>query len=102
MLDSKRNRVWAAAIHLAVLLILIVCSSCTGSKFKDGDPKGRLADYISLSFSIKSTDDKAKLMSFLTGDVKSRFAGWSEDQFREAFLDSKREFLKLLLREMKE
>jgi hypothetical protein len=74
---------------------------CTPRLDPSQDPRKSLTDYISQSFSIKTRDDRSRLLVFLTGDAKSRLAGWSEDQFREAFLESKREFLKLSFKEVK-
>ena len=85
---------------IGLLVFLLVLSSCTKGELND--PKNRLKDYIARSFSIKKSEDKAYLMEYLTGDVKARLGGWSEDQFREAFMDSKRQFEKLLFREVKE
>lgn len=41
------------------------------------------------------------MLNLLTGEAKTRLASWSEDQFRQAFIESKRQFLKLLFRETK-
>src|SRR5262245_24510294 len=84
-----------------LLSIGIGVLGCSRSKDFSNDPKGRLTEYISRSFAVKSPGDKAELLHFLTGDVKSRLEGWSDEQFREAFIESKREFLKLLIREVK-
>jgi hypothetical protein len=75
--------------------------SCTKYSSQTEDPKRRLTEYISRSFSVKSPEDKTQLLNYLTGEVKDRLSSWSDDQFREAFLDSKREFLKLSFREVK-
>ena len=40
-------------------------------------------------------------MTYLTGEAKARLSAWSEDQFRQAFIDSKRQFLKLAFKEAK-
>ena len=41
------------------------------------------------------------MVNFLTGEAKRRLDSWSEDQFRQAFVDSHRTFVKLALRESK-
>ena len=76
-------------------------SYCSQNQEYSGDPKGRLTEYISKSFSVKSVSDRNGLMTYLTADVKSRFASWSDDQFREAFVEAKREFLNLMFLEVK-
>lgn len=93
----NRNILW-------ILLSAILATASVGCTKSEvvGDPKGRLTEYISRSFSIKSPEDRKLLLNYLTGDVKSRLSGWSDDQFREAFIDSKREFIKLAFREVKE
>ena len=65
------------------------------------DPKRRLNDYISQSFAIKSVQDRTELSSFLTGEAKTRLDSWSDEQFRQAFMDSKRQFIKLAFKEFK-
>jgi hypothetical protein len=89
-----------------ISVFLILCSwnmtACNqSSKLDASDPKSVLTDYISKSFSVKGVEDRAELVSYMTGDVKARLAGWSEDQFRNAFVDSKREFIKLSYRDTK-
>src|SRR5689334_10160257 len=85
-----------------LLIALLIVWSCTRTFDPSRDPRRSLSDYISLSFSVKNIEDKSRLMVFLTADVKSRLAGWSEEQFREAFVESKREFIKLLFKEVKD
>jgi hypothetical protein len=84
-----------------LLLAALMLNACTSSSQHAADPKGRLTDYVAQSFSVKSATDKEQLLSFLTGSVKTRLQGWSDDQFKDAFVDSKREFLRLSIREMK-
>jgi hypothetical protein len=76
-------------------------ASCDNGAKESNDPKMRLNEYISKSFGAKSLEDKNDLMSYLTGEAKSRLSAWSEDQFRQAFIDSKRQFLKLAYTEVK-
>jgi hypothetical protein len=76
-------------------------SACTKQSGSGNDPKQRLTDYISTSFSVRETEDRSKLESYLTGGAKNRLASWSDEQFRQAFVDSKREFVKLSVREVK-
>jgi hypothetical protein len=80
---------------------LTALTGCNSAQKDSNDPKIRLNEYISKSFGAKSLEDKNELMSYLTGEAKSRLSAWSEDQFRQAFIDSKRQFLKLGFREVK-
>lgn len=73
------------------------CQGGPGGK----DPKDALNRYISQSFAIKKPEDRQRLLSFLTGDAKKRLTAWSDEQFRVAFMDSKRSFVSLKFDEMK-
>lgn len=99
--ESKEQLLRGWGLGLALVAGLI-CNACTTYLDPSKDPKKSLSDYISQSFSIKSVDDKPRLLAFLTGDVKARLGSWSEDQFRAAFIDSKRDFIKLAFKEVKD
>jgi hypothetical protein len=83
------------------LVVLLAMSSCTRDQQSNDDPKRRLNEYISLSFSAKGPGDREKLVSYLTGQAKTRLTAWSDDQFKQAFVDSKRQFLRLVFTEEK-
>ncbi len=85
----------------AALLGALSLSACTQDAKNSNDPKQRLTDYIATSFSVRDTSDRTKLTDYLTGGAKNRLVAWSEDQFRQAFVDTKREFVKLAIREVK-
>lgn len=93
---SKRAGSWTWANTL--LLGLLVLGGCTSSPTAT-DPRGRLQEYISKSFAVRGLEQRSELLVYLTGDAKRRLSLWSDDQFQEAFIDSKRQFLKLLFRE---
>jgi len=88
-----------------VVLMLLMTSACTGPMGGSGgtkdDAKHQLTEYISHSFSVKGPDDRQQLLSYLTGEAKTRLAAWSDEQFRQAFIENKRQFLNLLIREQK-
>jgi len=83
-----------------VILLLALCS-CTFNKKELDNPKKRLTDYVSISFSVKEPQDKSKLLAYLTGSAKNRLLAWSDEQFRLAFIEAKRQFIKLSIREIK-
>jgi hypothetical protein len=83
------------------LVCALALSACTKQSANVNDPKQRLTDYISTSFSVRDTSDRSKLEGYLTGGAKNRLVSWSDEQFRQAFVDSKREFVKLSVREVK-
>ncbi len=79
----------------------ILMTSCTTAVNPAGDPTKRLSDYISRSFAVRGAADRDILAEFLTGEAKQRLVAWSEEQFLMAFVDSKRQFLKLAIAEQK-
>lgn len=76
-------------------------SGCSKGPEQSGDPKKRLSDYISTSFSVRDVNDREKLEAYLIGGAKNRLASWSDEQFRQAFVETKREFVRLSVREVK-
>lgn len=80
---------------------LLQLNGCTGNNESQEDPKRRLNAYISQSFAIHGPEDREKLQSFLTGQARTRLAAWSDDQFRQAFVDTKRQFVRLAFVEEK-
>lgn len=95
-MSLKRIRPIFTALAFAVLV------ACTSSQNLSGnDPKQRLTEYVNLSFNAHSAGDRDKLLAFLTGGAKNRLLAWSEEQFRQAFIDVDRKFLKLAIREEK-
>ena len=95
--NSKRRTLWGVGI----LTFLLALSSCTKGVDGPEDPRSRLQEYISKSFNSKTDGDRKELLEYLTGEARARLASWSGEQFRQAFLDSKRQFLKLSFRELK-
>lgn len=93
---------WTRLIAVIVSLgMVIAVAGCNGAKQGPEDPKHRLNEYISKSFGVKGVEDRNALASFLTGQAKIRLYAWSDDQFRQAFVDSKRQFIKLAFTEIK-
>lgn len=98
-MSKKRScKTLFAVLSLATLAILPACEKQSQNS---SDPKARLTEYISKSFGAKSLEDKKELITYLTGEAKVRLDSWSEDQFRQAFIDSRRQFLKLAFKEEK-
>ena len=85
----------------ALLVFLSFFSACSSNKSGANDPKARLQDYISQSFVVKGPQDREALSRFLTGPAKTRLAAWSDDQFRGAFMENKRQFIKLVFSDVK-
>lgn len=84
-----------------VILMAVTFSACTPKQDVPNDPKQVLKAYISKSFSVKSSSEKVELVGYLARDAKARLAAWSDDQFRDAFIENKREFVKLVFTEAK-
>jgi hypothetical protein len=86
---------------LMALSALALLSACTQGTDMGSDPKRVLNDYISRSFQVHSVSDKQVLLGYLTREAKARLAAWSDEQFQEAFIDNKRQFVKLVFTESK-
>jgi hypothetical protein len=84
-----------------ILSLMLGAAGCSKSGDQANDPKQRLKEYISRSFSARSAQDRGEMLAYLTGNAKSRLSSWSDDQFREAFIESKRQFIKLSFAETK-
>jgi hypothetical protein len=87
-----------------VFMTVLSCASLTHCSFEgegENNPKARLTDYINTSFNVKDIKDKEKLVEYLTGSAKNRLVAWSDEQFRQAFVDTKRKFSKLTVKEVK-
>lgn len=81
----------------AALLITTGCERGSGNSTAEQTVRG----YIETSFAVRAPGDKAKLLAFLGGDAKARLEAWSDDQFANAFLDSKRKLGELRFREVR-
>ena len=89
-------------ILCAATIFLFALSSCSGRSSKSGDPKQRVTDYISKTFAVREESDRQGLLEQLAGDARYRLAAWSDEQFRAAFIESKRTFVKLQFQEVKQ
>ena len=87
------------ALLLSALAVFVV--SCTTHHEGRDDPKRLLQDYISKSFSVRTLEDRRDLLDLLTGDAKTRLASWSDAQFRQAFIDSKKQYISFKVQELK-
>ena len=80
---------------LAILILAL--PGCTDLS-SDVSPAKVLENYIRISFSATSLEDKKKMEEMLTGDTKARLLSWSDEQFSKAFLSAPKKFqgLKIL------
>lgn len=88
-------------VAVLVMGLMSLLAACTLPESGMDDPKGRLTEYINKSFAVESPSDRAALLSYMTGESRARLAAWSEDQFRQAFIDSKRQKIKFAVTEIK-
>jgi hypothetical protein len=86
----------------SIFIMFVTLMSCTQTQQHGNDPKRKLTEYIEKSFNVRSAEDKQALLGFLAGEARNRLASWSDDQFREAYIDSKRKFDKLVFNEVKQ
>jgi hypothetical protein len=82
-------------LGVAALAALWLVQACTGRGASFSDPKAVLRDYISESFNTKSLQDRDGLLRYLTGAARNRLAAWSDQQFNQAFIQSRRKFIEL-------
>lgn len=85
-----------------IFVLFVTLMSCTQTQQHGNDPKRRLTEYIERSFNVRTVEDKAGLLGYLSGEAKNRLASWSDEQFREAYIESKRKFDKLVFNEIKQ
>lgn len=88
-------------VAVAMTVVLTSIAGCSSSRRTADDPKAFLQDYISQSFAVNQVRDRDVLIRYLTGAAKTRLAAWSDEQFVEAFINSKRQFVKLAFSEVK-
>jgi hypothetical protein len=81
--------------------LMLTLSACSPGKKQAQEPKQVLNEYISMSFAVSAPQDRAKMLKLLTGETKSRMQSWSDEQFLQAFVESKRKFVKLVFREVR-
>lgn len=84
-----------------VLFFVLGSEGCQRRTTVGGQPQAKITEYINLSFQVKSLQDRDALLRLLTGEAKTRLAAWSDDQFRQAFLEGNRQFQKLVFQETK-
>lgn len=79
-------------------LLAVVVFGCTQNTQKDS-PQKTLSEYVARSFAIKSLEDKAKLLELTTGEVKTTLEKLDENSFRHYFIDGKKQFIALKVRD---
>lgn len=85
---------------LAVVSILgLGVGSCNFGKKDDAGPQKTLSDYVSRSFAMKDFADRTRLLELTTGEVKETLEKLDEAAFKNYFVDSRREFLSLKIRD---
>lgn len=88
-------------LYLAALMAFSMNIGCDKKNSNNEDAQGRLQGYISKSLNIGSISEKADLLGYLTGDAKDRLQAWSDEQFKQAFIDTKRTFVKLVFQDVR-
>ncbi|MEW6055867.1 MAG: hypothetical protein AB1540_04560 [Bdellovibrionota bacterium] len=83
---------------LAVLILVGAIGCSTKSQMKDS-PQKTLSDYVSRSFAIKNPEEKRTLLEFTTGKVKSTLEKLDDGSFKAHFIDKKREFISLKVKD---
>lgn len=81
--------------------LAIFAQGCSPRGQGADDPKRRLTDYVQKTFNVKDVQDRETLAGYMIGDARSRLSSWSDEQFRQAFIDARRTFVRLLVSEIK-
>ena len=88
------------SLILSMLGVVVFGSSCTSNKVTGTNtPQKVLSDYVARSFSVQGVPEKPKLLELATGEVKETLEKMSDAEFRAYFVDSKREFTGLKVRD---
>ncbi len=90
------------AMRMILVGFLLAGTACSAIHQKDADPRQRVTDYISKTFAVREESDRQGLLDQLTGDARYRLAAWSDEQFRAAFIESRRTFVRLQFQEVKQ
>lgn len=98
------SKAWGVFMGLVVLsagLVLVPSCNKRPSQTESEGAKAALQAYVTKSFAVKSLEDRGALEDLLTGSARQRMSGWSDEQFMTAFLDKRRKFERLLVKEVK-
>lgn len=88
---------WIKGVYLIFIMTLISCTNKMASQ--PNSPQHTLSEYVSRSFGVTAQIDKNKLLELTTGEVKKAIESLSDAQFRSNFLESKREFKSLKIKD---
>lgn len=88
---------WTKTLAVAALASVMACTG--GNKGGAETPQRVLSEYVSRSFAVKAPVEKSKLLELTTGEVKKAIEQLDEAAFRSYFIDSKRDFLGLKVKD---
>jgi hypothetical protein len=100
MFESTWKKI-SVVLVMGVFLGLGAGLGCNRGPSSSDDPKAFLQEYISQSFTVSTLKDREVLAHYLTGPAKNRLVAWSDEQFMDAFIQSKRQFVRLIFTEVK-
>lgn len=86
-------------ILVMVGAIALFAAGCTRSGIDKDSPEKTLSDYIGRSFTLTNFDEKEKLQELTTGEVKDTLDKLDADSFKRHFVDSKRKFVSLKIKD---
>jgi hypothetical protein len=85
---------------MCTMVFFILCASaCTTRHYEQNSPQGVLSEYISRSFSVSGTADKAKLIEMTTAEVKNALEKLDDESFKKYFLQEKKQFLSMKIKD---
>ncbi len=83
-----------------IFFALMFCfSGCQKNTNNLNVPRQVLKEYVERSFRVNSLNDKEQLMNLTTGTVRDMLSHLSDDDFRRDFLEKKRHFVDLKIKD---
>ena len=82
----------------AVLLFTLGLPGCVKAP-DESTPVRVLEQYVQTSFHASGVQDKKVMEGLLTGDTRARLEAWSEEQFKNTFIDNRKTFKELKILE---
>lgn len=86
-------------ICFSFILFTSLLAGCNIRKPSLNSPQAVLSEYVTLSMSMKSLSEKVKLLKLTSGDARKMLENLDEEKFRAFFLDTRREFVSLKIRD---
>jgi hypothetical protein len=88
---------YRSLVALGIILLGLI-SGCSKTTNKNS-PQSTLSEYVARTFAIKSSSDKLQLTELTTGQVRELLEKVTDDEFKNNFLEHKKQFVSLKIRD---